>query len=294
MSKLEYSKGTDSEHSIKLDPKLVSMMWRDGVAYAGGKAFFEVTTAFVGNGAKIKATGKSAKGKKLGKINGKMLANRFVDAFDIPEDMDKDDKIYFDIDISGNSLSGTSEMIPVQPVVRVSNMKWSEDIARRGDVLKLTADVKGIKNGTEVLVTIFEYDRDSSHDKIVSIPSTINDEKLELEWEYEYHEDTDEIPSQEEMERYGSQYNPPEYFFTIKIGGKEYGREQESGLLEFKDWIELELYDDDGNPRADEDYKIIFADGSEQEGKLDSEGKVRLEDIPPGGYRVFFPKLGEE
>ncbi len=294
MSKLEYSKGTDSEHSIKLDPRLVSMMWRDGVAYAGGKAFFEVTTAFVGNGAKIKATGKSAKGKKLGKINGKVLANRFVDAFDIPEDMDKDDKIYFDIDISGNSLSGTSEMIPVQPVVRVSNMKWSEDIARRGDVLKLTADVKGIKNGTEVLVTIFEYDRDSSHDKIVSIPSTINDEKLELEWEYEYHEDTDEIPSQEEMERYGSQYNPPEYFFTIKIGGKEYGREQESGLLEFKDWIELELYDDDGNPRADEDYKIIFADGSEQEGKLDSEGKVRLEDIPPGGYRVFFPKLGEE
>ena len=90
-------------------------------------------------------------------------------------------------------------------------------------------------------IIIYEFDRDGAHDKIVELPATVKNKKIELQWAYEYHEDTDEIPSDAEMQRYGRNYNPPEYFFTVKVDKQEFGKKQESGLLEFKDWIEIEL-----------------------------------------------------
>jgi len=117
--------------------------------------------------------------------------------------------------------------------------------------------------------------------------------KLKLFWEYEYHEDTDEVPTQEEMERYGGSYNPPEYFFTIKLGGIEYGNEQESGLLTFKDWVDITLKNDLGEPIPDAEYVITLPDGQEKRGNLDSNGHARIEGIPPGEYQYFFPNMPE-
>ena len=57
----------------------------------------------------------------------------------------------------------------------------------------------------------------------------------------------------------------------------------------FKDWIEIRLKSADGKPKPDEKYKITFADGTERDGNLDGEGVARIEDIPPGPYRVDFP-----
>jgi len=292
MADLKFSKGTDSEHEIKLDSHLISATWRSGVAYAGLSVGFEVETAFVGNGADIKVTGQSDGGKKLGKVSGKIRNNKFIGEFDVPEDTETGDEIYFEADISSDGLSGESNRIMVLPPIKVSNMKWSASEARRGDILRLTAELKNAQNGMEVKVIIYEYDRDNAHDKITELPAEIKDEKLEILWEYEYHEDSDEIPTQEELEKYGGSYNPPEYFFTIKIGETEFGKDQESGILEFKDWIEIELVDDEGNPIPDKEYEITLADGTKQEGTLDEEGKVRLEDIPPGNFTIKYKDVG--
>jgi hypothetical protein len=168
-------------------------------------------------------------------------------------------------------------------------MAWSAKEARRGDTLKLTADVDKVEGGTEATVTILEYDNDGAHDKIVELPAVIKDKKLEIDWEYEYHEDVDELPTSEEVQRYGASYNPPEYFFVIDINGFKTGTAQESGLLTFKDYIEISLCDADGNPRADERYVLHLPDGSTKEGRLDARGKAREEGIPPGHIRVEFP-----
>jgi len=278
MPELKFTKSTDAEHEVKLDSTLVRASWLSGVAIAGQPAKFDVITSFVGNGAKIKITGMSEKGKKLGKISGEINNNVYVDAFLIPEDIEMDDEVYFEVELPKNGLSGESDRIPCIPPIEITNMRWSASEARRGDVLTLSADVEGVRPLTEVTITIYEFDRDGAHDRITELPGTVRNSKIEVQWEYEYHEDIDEIPTEEELQQYGRNYNPPEYFFTIKLGDVEYGREQESGLLTFKDWIEIRVLNYSGN----ESYILHLADGSERRGTFGEDGTAREEDVPPG------------
>jgi len=286
---VKFNKSTDAEEEVKLESTLIYADWCLGKAFSGEAAEVEVRTCFVGNGATIKISGTSGEGKKLGKTKGKIRNNLFVGTLDIPDDVEIGDTVTFEVDLSDNGLSGKSTAIPVVPPITVTNMKWDKEVAHRGDVLTLTADVGGVRDGTEAVVTIYEFDRDSAHDRITELTTEVREDKLEVSWEYEYHEDTDELPTQEELDEYGGSYNPPEYFFMVTIEGKCFGKEQESGILEFKDYLEIRLLDGEGNPKADERYKIKFADGSEKEGQLDGKGTTREEDIPPGAYRVEFP-----
>ena len=58
-------------------------------------------------------------------------------------------------------------------------------------------------------------------------------------------------------------------------------------------WVEVELLSEDHPPRpiAHARYRIELPDASVREGKLDGNGRVRLEDIPAGTCKVTFPDL---
>lgn len=286
---LEFTKSTDEEHEIELEPILVYANWNAGLAIGGQTTSLEVGTTFVGHGAPIKIKGKSENGKKLGKLEGKIRGNKFVGDLPIPEDIELDDQVYFEVKLPKNGLSGESNRIPAVPPINVTNMKWSASEARRGDILTLSADIEGLRDNTELLVIIYEHDEDGAHDQITELPAAVKEKKVEVKWEYQYHEDTDEVLSQSELEPAEREYHPPEYFFTVKVEDAEYGLEKDSGILTFKDYLDLEFLDHDGTPRENEKYKIIFADGSEKEGNLDDDGRAQIEDVPPGPYRVEFP-----
>ena len=286
---LIFNKSTDTEHEIELESHLISASWITRKAIAGRTVVFEVVTSFVGEGAKIKIKGKSENGLNLGKIKGKIKKNVYGGEFEIPADAELGDRVYFEVKLPQNDLEGESDRIPVFPPVRVFNLSWSAPEARRGDVLTLSADTSGMRDHTEVTLIIYEHDTDSAHDKIIELPAKVMDDRIEVRWEYEYHEDTDEIATQEELDRYGSQYNPPEYFFTVKVEITEFGREQESGLLEFKDYVEFTALDESGEPMKNRDYILKFADGSERNGKLDDNGYVKITDLPPGAVEIEFP-----
>ena len=97
--------------------------------------------------------------------------------------------------------------------------------------------------------------------------------------------------TKEEMERYGKSYNPPEYFFAITLGESVLGLEQESGLLEFKDWLEICPVDSEGAPIPNTKYVLHLPDGSTKEGTLDDAGCAREEGIPPGKVKLEFPEV---
>ncbi len=285
----KYSKGTDSAHKIKLEPRLIYAVWRQGVAPAAGEVPFEVGTSFVGSGAPVKVKGKSEGGAKLGTVDGKMRNNVFVGKLSIPDDIEIDDEVYFEVKLSSNSLSGESNRIPAVPGIVVSNMKWSPTEAHRGEVVTLSADVENCRPDSRATVSIFEYDRDNIHDSVVSLPATVTDGKLEVRWEYQYHEDVDTVPTEAELQKYGKHYNPPEYFFVVEIDGQKFGREQESGLLTFQDWIEIKGENLYGEPLRNRDYIVRLPDGTEKKGKLDGSGYARVEGIPPGMCEVEIP-----
>ena len=288
---LKYTKATDSQHVIKLESALMYAGWKSAVAPLGQAVPLEVVTAFVGYGAQIKIKGKSDGGKTLGSISGKVKNNVFVGELTIPDSVKIGDAVYFEVDLSANGITGESNHIPAVPPIKVTNMKWSVPEARRGDVVTLSATVKGVADKAESKVSIFEYDTNGAHDRITELPAAVDKNKLEVKWEYEYHEDTHEIPTDKQLKKYGKSYNHPEYFFVVEIEGQRFGKKQESGLLRFKDYGDIVLTSLSATPIPDQDYVLYMPDGSQRKGKLDKNGRAIERGVPPGGFRVEFPNL---
>ncbi|HVG08951.1 MAG TPA: hypothetical protein VNM67_14705 [Thermoanaerobaculia bacterium] len=61
--------------------------------------------------------------------------------------------------------------------------------------------------------------------------------------------------------------------------------------LRIRSWVEVELVGMDDSPIPNEPYEIELPGGKLVKGKLNGQGKVRLEGIPPGRCRVSFPGL---
>lgn len=58
-------------------------------------------------------------------------------------------------------------------------------------------------------------------------------------------------------------------------------------------WIEVELLDEEKKPIANQLYRVEVPDGTFREGKLDAQGRVRIDNIDPGTCEIFFPDLEE-
>lgn len=275
---------TDQVTKIELPSSIQQVLWTNRRAARGGLVGLEVFTHFVGNNSEMKIELKDQSGKTLGKYKEKINANRFWAKIKVPAGAK--DALYAKVKLPKHGLEMKSNPLIILPPIEITNVKWDKKEARRGDVLKLNADIKTVPDGTEAEIEIWEHDADEAHDLITKFPVEVKNNKVEAEWEFEYHEDTDDIPNKEESEK---GYNPPEYFFRVKV----YGIHEDSDLLEFKDWIELELKMNDGTPMGGRRYVVRFADNTENEGTLDNDGCVRLEDVPPGPYTVRFAELDE-
>jgi hypothetical protein len=285
----EYKKQTDNVHTITLASTITNAAWGQKVATVGDKVKFFVQTHFVGNGSEIEIEVEDKKGKKVEKLKGQVFGDQYWGSLVIPEKAKEE--ITFSAKLPKHGLIMKSGTMIVFPLIKVTNMKWGQKEARRGDIVKLSADIDGLPDDAEVMILIYEYDRDGAHDFITKFPCQVKNKKIQAEWEYEYHEDTDEIPTDEEMKKYGKKYNPPEYFFVIDVYGQRFGDKQESKLLEFKDWLEIELMDENDNPISKQDYIVTLPNGDTKDGKLDQNGYALIKDIPPGRVAIEFPHL---
>ena len=278
----EHQGSTDKTERIELPSAIQRARWTDRQAAAGGKAGLEVITQFVGPNSEMKIELIEYSGKKWGKLDFKINGDRFWKNIEIPEEAK--DALYANVKLPKHKLEKKSNLLIVLPPIEITNVQWDKDEARRGDILKLSADIEGAADGTEGIIEIWEHDEDEAHDFITKIPVQVKNSKVELDWEYEYHEDTDGIPTEEECEK---GYNPPEYFFRVIITGVS----ADSGLLEFKDWIEIELNDDLGNPIPNVEYILNLADGKQRKGNLDDKGFAVEKDVPPGKVSIEFPEF---
>ena len=273
---------TDQKKKIELPSSIQQVLWTKRMTAAGGKVGLDIYTHFVGNGSDLTIELSDHSGKKLGSYKEKICGNHFWAHIRIPEDAK--DALYAKAKLSKHGLEMKSNPLVILPAIEISNVKWDKEEARRGDILKMSADVKGAPDGTKAEIEIWEYDTDEAHDLITKFPALVKNAKIKAEWEFEYYEDTDDVPTEEESEK---GYNPPEYFFRVKV------REihEDSELLEFKDWIEISLVDENREPVPDEEYILILPDGQEKKGQLDSNGLAKEEGIPPGKINVFFPNI---
>lgn len=278
----EYHAQTNETEIVKLSSGIEQVRWRRNSSAPEGEVGLEIRTRFVGNGADLEIELSDHSGKKYEKFKENITGNRFWALIRVPEKAR--DALYADVKLPKHGLKQKSPPLLIIPPVAITNVKWSEREARRGDVLKLTADVKGAPDGTDAELVIWEHDADDAHDLVTKFNVLVEKHKVEAEWEYEYHEDTDDIPTKEESEK---GYNPPEYFFRVTV----HGVSADSELLTFKDWIDIELKNQFDIPIPEENYVLRLPDGTERKGKLDKDGRSTEKDVPPGKTVIEFPDL---
>ncbi len=159
--------------------------------------------------------------------------------------------------------------------VELSAARWSTETARCGESVAMTTRVGGsASDGAAVVFRIFEKDSDGQDDFVAEVPGTLAQGEATAHWTYRYIDDKDDP---------GSQDSQPEYYFICQLAGAE----ARSGLLEFRDIVEIECLDLFGNPRADAPYTLLLPNGDRRSGTLDAAGRAKVEDVPPGRYRLL-------
>ncbi len=272
---------TNKKNEIKLESDINRIIWTAGTGCPGGKVGLEIETQFVGVNSEAIIEFSDKSGKKFDSIKKKIYGNKLWLEITVPEKAK--DELFAEVKLSKHGVSKKSRGLYLFPYVEIKNLKWDKQEAKRGDILKLTADIIGLADGNVAEIQIWEHDSDMVHDLITKFPVTIRNQKIEADWEFQYVDDTDDIPTQEESEK---GYQWPEYFFRVLCAGKS----ADSGLLRFKDWVEIHLKDRAGIPHKNKKYILTFADGSEKKGQLDSEGKTIIENIPPGSIKFKLDK----
>jgi uncharacterized Zn-binding protein involved in type VI secretion len=166
----------------------------------------------------------------------------------------------------------------------IRKARWSQAKARVGDKVKLIADVEGYNPGTEAVFEIYKRDLFGADIRILVIRTKTESNKVEAEWEYQYPDDINDIEDTKRIK-----YTNPEYYFIVKVGQQR----ARSEFLEYQDWIDIELRDDDDKPIGNEEYILYLPNGEIRNGKLDQNGHRREENLPPGKCRVVFPKFDD-
>jgi len=271
---------TGQVHKVKLPSAISVVMWSRRSAAPGGTVLLDVYTQYVGNDADMRIELQDGSGKSHGTFTGKIYGNKFSAPVRVPADAK--DQLVASVKLSKHGLSGKSEPLLLLPPIEIANVKWDKDEVHRGDVLKLTADVKGVPDGVEALIEIWENDDEGAHDLVTKFPVLVKNKKIEAQWEFAYHGDTNNIPTKGEMEKAGKEYSPPSYFFRVNVGETS----GESGLLTFKDWVEFTVKDLKGKPLANRKYTITFAEGQKESGTLDDAGHARIQAASPGPYVI--------
>jgi hypothetical protein len=282
---------TDTKNKIKLESSIIYAEWLSPAAVGGYTAELEVVTSMVGEGATIEIKGKSSKGKAPDSIKGTIHGNYFSGSLPIPEKVDPNAEIWFEAKLPKHGLKMESLPIPARPPIYATSLKWDKQEVQRGDIVKMQGKFEGCVPNSEAQVIVYEYNPDGHHDNVTTMPTQLDNLDLEVQWEFDYVDNTAQIPIEQEKQKYQKHYVPVEYFFVVVIDGVKIGVNQESGKLKFKDWVEIELKDDEGRPYANKKYIVHFADGNKVNGNFDANGLARVDNLVPGPFTVEYPDL---
>ncbi|MGB7566705.1 MAG: hypothetical protein WBM07_02520, partial [Chitinivibrionales bacterium] len=244
----EYNVSTDAKEKIKLNSRINSADWLSSIARGGAEAQMRVKTVFVAEGSSIEIKGRSSKGKAPGTITGKVYNNEFIGKLLIPEKVEIGADIWFEAKLPKHGLkmeSGTS--IPARPLILANKICWEGQEVNRGDEVLLTCQFEsGVQDGEDATIIIYEHNPNSYDFKVTSFQTTIENNKIDAKWAFDYLEDTEQIATHEELQPFGKSYVPPQYFFIVVVDGVAIGEKMESGLLKFKDWTKLVFKDAQG------------------------------------------------
>jgi uncharacterized Zn-binding protein involved in type VI secretion len=163
----------------------------------------------------------------------------------------------------------------------IYSVNWSKAAAKAGDTIKLTAKTSGIPSGEKATCEVFVRDSNYADQLLATLETTVDNDAIEVEWVFQVDEKYIKIQTDKEET---PRYSAPAFYFLVRSANLQ----SRSGLLKLEDFIELKLKDDQGKPLANKKFRLYLSNGEIRDGKLDGNGYVKVEKIPPGNVRVSF------
>jgi len=165
----------------------------------------------------------------------------------------------------------------------ITSATWSKSKVKVGETLQLQADIRGFESGTKSVFQIFK--QTSSADMLVDTVKAVSDgDKVEADWQFLYSGKAGD-PA---LGKSGSgKYASPRFYFMVDVENCR----ARSGILEITDKLKITLKDENGDPIANEEYIVYFANGEVRSGTLDQNGEAIESRVPPERSRVVFPNI---
>jgi len=274
---LEFKAPTNRTQKVKLDSSIQLITWSKSNAASGSMIGIEVLTNFVGNNSDISIDISDKSGKKFDTIKGKISGNAFWLNYTIPENAR--DELYAEVKLPKHGLTSRSQSLYLVPPVILKNLKWDKSEVHRDDILKLSADVIGVPDGTEAIIAIWEQTSINTKEQIVEFISLVKKSKVENEWELQYPGDVKDIPIAGETP---DGYFHPGFFFSITVANVK----ADSDVIKFFDFLDFQLLDAFKKPVASVEYILHLPDGTKRSGKADESGKAFEDKLAPGRIKI--------
>lgn len=160
----------------------------------------------------------------------------------------------------------------------VTSAKWSVKDAEVGEKIKLQVETSGIDSGTPAKLEIYIRDGNFGDKLMATIESKIDGDKIQETWAFKV--DDEYLKAQEKKD--GGGYSAPLFYFLVRSADIT-GR---SDMLRIRDWMELKILDDKGQPVASKKCRITFPSGEVREGTTNASGFIRIEKVPPGKNKI--------
>jgi uncharacterized Zn-binding protein involved in type VI secretion len=165
----------------------------------------------------------------------------------------------------------------------ITTARWSVREARDDDTVQCIVETVGIEDGTPAVLQIYMRNLNSPDRVVRTVDNLqINSGSLSYDWQPWFFDETD--PS-----KMYPGFLAPSFFFKVIIVDLA----ERSGILTYRDYIEIRLREHDETPIPNAEYRLHLATGEIRTGNVDGQGNARIENIPPCKCKVEFPRMNE-
>lgn len=161
----------------------------------------------------------------------------------------------------------------------IVNADWSKQEAEVGETVKMKVETVGIENGTKASLQVFIKDANYTDYLLETFETEVKGDKVEQDYTLQVDDKLLGICGQKAK---NVRYSQPFFYYKVGIGGLT----EQSALLLYKDYAEIEVKDEEGNAIGDKKFKAHLPTGEVKEGKLDSSGKAKIDKVPPGNIKL--------
>jgi hypothetical protein len=114
------------------------------------------------------------------------------------------------------------------------------------------------------------------------LPATLSGGRLSAVWRAVYTDNTTLLACQEKKQKTGEQYQSPKIIAEAScLGAHAKGPE-----INFVDFVDVAVLNEEGEPVFNQKVKLTFADGTTKETTTDENGIAYLLEAPPGEYKT--------